>query len=344
MQKASKHPASRKRPGCLFYGIIQHMEQTNTHPRTTPKDFFLWAGAMISLYWTVVAFIFLVFNYIDFVFPNVLAYRVDPYQGGMPYEMASILVLVPVYLALMYLIRRDIRHDASRKEVWVRRWAIILTLFVAGATIVADIITLLTAFFSGEELTTAFLLKVVAVLLVAAAGFLYFTLDLRGYWDVVLSRTRVASAVLAVVALIAIVAGFFIVGTPQAARLMRLDSQRVSDLQSIQWQVVSYWQSKEKLPTTLAMLADPISGYQIPVDPASSAPYEYTTSSALSFQLCATFNRVGENSVNGYVTSPEPASIGSKGTSDSWSHEAGHVCFTRTIDPELYPPFPKTTR
>lgn len=319
------------------------MEQTNIHPRTTPKDFFLWAGAMASLYWSVVAFIFLIFNYIDFVFPNVLAYRVDPYQGGMPYEMASILVLVPIYIALALLIRRDIARDASKKEVWVRRWAIILTLFIAGATVAIDVITLLTSFFAGDEITTAFALKVLTVLIIALIGFLYFIADLRGYWDTHPRKEFYSCGALGAVALIAIVAGFFIVGTPQAALLMRLDSQRVSDLQSIQWQVVNYWQSKEKLPTSLEMLADPISGYQIPVDPASSAPYEYTTSSALSFQLCATFDRAGENSVSGYETSAAPVSIGSKGTTDSWSHGAGHVCFTRTIDPELYPPFSKTT-
>ena len=65
---------------------------------------------------------------------------------------------------LMRLIRKSIAADPSRKEIWVRRWALILTLFVAGVAIAVDLITLLTTFLSGEALTTAFLLKVLVIL------------------------------------------------------------------------------------------------------------------------------------------------------------------------------------
>src|SRR4051812_46406726 len=102
-------------------------------PKTTPKDFFLWAGAMISLWAGVVAFLALVFDYINYSFPNVLSYNPNPYQGGMPYEMASLIVLAPLFLILMRVIRRDIARDPSRNEIWVRRWALFLTIFAAGA-------------------------------------------------------------------------------------------------------------------------------------------------------------------------------------------------------------------
>lgn len=70
--------------------------------KTTPKDFFLWAGAMVALYWSVVAFIFLIFNYINYSLPNNLSYlAANPYDSGVGYEMASIIVLFPVYLVLM---------------------------------------------------------------------------------------------------------------------------------------------------------------------------------------------------------------------------------------------------
>ena len=65
--------------------------------KTTPKDFFLWAGAMITLYASIVAFITLLFNYINFAFPDPLQYMGDPYSGGIPYQMASLIVLTPVF-------------------------------------------------------------------------------------------------------------------------------------------------------------------------------------------------------------------------------------------------------
>ena len=313
--------------------------EPNTRPRITPKDFFLWAGAMIALYWSVVSLILLFFNYINYALPNPLSYAVNPYDGGMPYEMASILVLVPVYMALALYIRSDIARDPSRKDSWLRRWDIILTLFVTGATIAIDVITLLTTFFRGEEITLAFILKVLVVLIAALAGFLYFVADLKGYWDAHRSREHGACWAFGLFALATIIAGFFIVGTPYQARLMRFDEQRVSDLQTIQYQVVNYWQSKEKLPTSLTALEDPISGYAAPTDPQSGSAYEYSTTGAKSFELCATFARADQNPSNAPYAAPIPA--GAKGT-DSWAHPAGRYCYARTIDPQLYPPFSKT--
>src|SRR5438105_182995 len=152
-------------------------------PRITAKDFFLWAGAMVAFYWSVIAYIYLVFDYINYAFPNALSYYpTDPYQSGISFGMASIIVLLPLYMFLMRIIRRDIARDASRAEIWVRRWALILTLFVAGITVAIDLITLLTTFLNGQDLTTAFLLKVAVVFLVAAGVFMHFIADLRGFW------------------------------------------------------------------------------------------------------------------------------------------------------------------
>jgi len=312
-------------------------------PKITPKDFFLWLGAMVALYWSVVAFILLIFNYIDYAFPNALSYAPDPYEGGMPYEMASILVLVPVYIALSLFIRRAIAQDPTRKDVWVRRWAVILTLFVAGVTVAVDVITLLTSFFRGEELTTAFLLKVLVVLAVALVGFAYFAADLKGYWDRYRQRERFACVALGVLALVSVVAGFFIVGTPSDARLLRLDNQKISDLQSIQWQVVNYWQAKQTLPAALSDLSDPISGFIAPTDPQSGDAYGYKTTGELSFDLCAVFSKSGDAAGVSRAPAPVsyPAGSGADLSASSWSHGAGETCFERTIDPEKYPPLKK---
>src|SRR4030081_3886133 len=100
-------------------------------PRTTPKDFFLWAGAMVALYISVFSFLGLVFDYINYAFPNPLqTYYVDPYQSGISYEMASLIVMFPLFFVLMWIIHRDIVRDTSRREIWVRRWALMLTLFL----------------------------------------------------------------------------------------------------------------------------------------------------------------------------------------------------------------------
>src|SRR3989344_4396636 len=208
--------------------------------KTTPKDFFLWAGAMVALYTSVFAFIALLFSYINYSFPDPLAYlSADPYQGGIAYEMALFIVLAPICIFLMRLIHRDIERDHSRGEIWVRRWALYLVLFVAGAAVVGDLVTVLYTFLAGEELTVRFLLKVLVVLLVAGAGFMHFFADLRGYWEANQVKPKMVSIGVLVLGIVAIIAGFFIVGTPQQARIYRFDTQKVNDLQNIQSQIVS---------------------------------------------------------------------------------------------------------
>lgn len=310
------------------------------HAKATPKDFFMWAGAMVALYGSVIAFLGLMFDYINYAFPDTsLYYYVDPYQGGVAYEMASLIVLAPLCLILMRLIRRDIHKDASRAQVWVRRWALFLTLFVAGATVAVDLIILITSFLNGEAITTAFLLKVVVVLLVAGAGFLHFMADLWGYWTknpgLALSVTWATGALV----VLSIVSGFFIIGTPREARQARLDDQRVNDLMSIQYEVVNYWQQKHKLPGSIVDLEDPISGYNNPRDPETGELYVYRPGEGMSFSLCATFAGAG-NANSGYG---ESMPVRAYGTLDGdWAHGAGETCFERTIDPERYPPFTKT--
>lgn len=310
----------------------------NTH--ITPKDFFLWAAAMITLYASVFAFLALVFDYINYAFPDPLEYfPVDPYSGGVSYEMASLIVLFPIFLVTMRMIHRDIERDATRREIWVRRWALYLTLFVAGATIAGDLITLVMYFFNGE-ISMRFILKIVLVFLVAGAGFLHFLADLGNYWERNPSRARMVGWAAGVLALLTVVAGFFVIGTPWQARQYRLDEQRVSDLQSIQAQIVNFWQAKEKLPASLGALNDQISGYTVPVDPASGAAYTYKPGEGLSFQLCAIFDAESQEYGDQKALVAPTGPYGS--TPENWKHGAGEQCFERTIDPQLYPPFSKT--
>lgn len=315
-------------------------------PRVTPKDFVLWAGAMATLYGGVFAFIALIFSYISKAFPNPITegyYYYNSYSSDVSYEMASLIVLTPVFMILMRMIRRDIARDPSRNEIWVRRWALFLTLFLAGATMVIDLIVLLNTFLQGEELTTGFMLKVLTVLLVAGAGFLHFLADLRGYWDREQSRARMINYGVGVLVLISVVAGFFIVGTPPQLRKEKQDAQRIQDLQNIQWQIVNYWQQKESLPASLADLNDPISNAVIPTDPVTKQAYTYKRTSPLDFQLCATFAMPSDGIPSDAQVMPtEPSSIKNLSATDNWKHGTGEQCFDRSIDPQRYPPYSKT--
>lgn len=297
----------------------------------------MWAGAMVSLYWSVVSFLILLFEYIDRAFPDIVTTPyIDPYGSSIRYAMASLIVLGPLTVVLLRLIRKDIDADAGKAEIWVRRWALILTIFIAAATVAIDLITLINTFLGGE-LTVRFSLKVLTVLLVAAAGFMHFYADLKGYWRTYPARATTVGYAFGVLAILTVIAGFFIVGSPTDIRLMRFDDQKQNDLQNVQWQILTYWQRKEALPNSLADLVDSFSGPLRLTDPQSGMPYGYSKTGTSSFKVCAVFNR--ESSSAGsqadlYAARP----IDAGNLNDNWKHGAGEVCFDRTIDPTLYPP------
>jgi hypothetical protein len=313
-------------------------------PRVTPKDFFLWFAAMLFLYIAVFNYVALVWDYINYAFPDPLQYYpADPYQSGISWEMATLIVLSPLFLILMWYIHRSIKRDSSRADIWIRKWALYLTLFIAGVTIAVDLIYVLYAFLNGTDITARFLLKAFVVLAVTGIGFMHFLADLWGYWEKYPMRNRAVAWATVVLVAITVIAGFFIVGTPAQARLYRFDEQKVTDLQTIQSQVVNYWQSKQKLPAKLADLNDPISNFTVPTDPQTSDAYSYQATGTLSFKLCATFNAETHGN-NPYASAPiMPVPVGASGStlSDNWQHGAGQVCFDRTIDPQRYQPFPK---
>ena len=79
-------------------------------------------------------------------------------------------------------------------------------------------------------------------------------------------RKRAVEAGVAILAVVTIGSGFFIVGTPAEARLARFDAQKVSNLQNIQSQVVYYWQAKQKLPAEIADLNNSLAYGPVPAD------------------------------------------------------------------------------
>ncbi len=318
-------------------------------PKVTPKDFFLWAGAMIALYWSIFSLVALLFAYIDHAFPDALNYYIDPYSGGMRFSMASIIVMFPLFLYLMRVIRMDIVADARKAELWVRRWLLVLTIFIAGLTVAGDLITLIN-YFLGGDVTTRFVLKVAVVLLISAGVLMHFIADLRGYWMEFPEKARMIGWAAVVLIFTSIAAGFLILGSPNQVRLNRFDDQKIQDLQNIQYQIVNYYQQKEKIPTALSELNDSLSGNTIPIDPQSHLAYKYQMKNATSFDICATFNaHTQQNSMYGNERSvPVAAPTGTSGTKGMdlntlpWTHGPGETCFTRTIDPERYPPFKKS--
>ncbi len=136
---------------------------------------------------------------------------------------------------------------------------------------------------------------------------------------------------------ISVLAGFFIIGSPREERSRRFDQQRVENLQFLQSEIVNYWVNKSKLPATLSLLKDDLRGISIPTDPENAGlAYDYKIAGPLKFQLCANFNLP---SLSGsYTNEGRPMPVDPYYAGQNWSHDAGRVCFDRTIDTDFYKP------
>lgn len=312
------------------------MENINIKTRITPKDFFLHIGAMVALYVSAFSLLALLFNYINVLFPDQLNFYIQGFSSAIRFSIASLIIIFPTYLVLIKVLNKDVRNNPEKKGLWIRKWLIYFTLFVAGITIIVELIRLINEFLGGD-ITTQFVLKIVAVLVVTGAVFGYYLSDLKGKWEREEKKAKMIGWVTAFIILIAVVSGFFIIGTPASQRLARFDEQKVNDLQNIQWQVVNFWQNKKRLPDDLSELEDPISNFVIPIDPQTEEQYGYSVVSELTFELCAEFNREGTVLSSENLRIAKPLGVYNDLLAGGWAHEEGEVCFERTIDPDLYP-------
>ncbi|MDQ3075845.1 MAG: DUF5671 domain-containing protein [bacterium] len=327
--------------------------------------FFLSLGVLITLITSVVSFLNLIFATLDKRFPDVLnatyQYGYNTYDfEGIRMALATLIIFFPVFIVVSYFWKKFTQGTMGRIDEIIKKWVIYIILFLSALVIAIDLVTLVKYFVSGE-VTNRFLLKVLVTLVTANLVGAYYFFLLRSKLDArpILNKVFAGVAVLFVAG--AVVYSFSIMGSPAQQRLLRLDDRRINDLQSIQYQIINYWQQKEKLPEKLSDVSNPLSGYALPLDPEfeKGINYEYIVKDKMSFDLCATFalpipKGWREYSNGGAVRPMMPVTYekgmdtsvsypypGPSGMNESWSHDSGRTCFTRTIDPDIYPPYPK---
>jgi len=344
------------------------MENTTQKASLTPKFFFVSLGVIVGLITSVSSFLILLFETLNKRFPDVLN---ATYQYGynsssfdsLRAPLATLIIFFPAFFILSYFWRKFAKVGLGHIDTIIRKWMIYLILFFASITIIIDLVTLVQYFVAGE-ITNRFIFKVLGTIIVAALIWFYYYFELTGYvigikiWK---KKTGLLFGLKSIIFVLALITwSFVIMGSPAKQRALRFDDRRVSDLQSIQSQVINYWQQKEKLPATLSEIANPISSFAIPVDPEfeKGIKYEYNVTGKMSFELCGTFSLPmpkgwQEYNSGGGVIRPMSTTVGTtdvsvpnvypypSGTNDSWDHQAGRTCFARTIDKDLYPPYPK---
>ncbi|MFA6376030.1 MAG: DUF5671 domain-containing protein [Candidatus Paceibacterota bacterium] len=312
---------------------MENTNQLNPAGKETAKDAFLHLLSAATIYLSVIGFITLWWQIINFLVPD----KLNPQGFGSGIYMTliwgtSVLVVAfPVHILVSWIIGKDLLANPSKREAGVRKWLWYITLFVSALTMIIDLVILMFNFLRGD-LTAQFFLKSLVILIVTAAIFGYYLWDLKKKEKASGMPKKIAwiagAAILASIAY-----GFFLVGSPAKQRDIRFDEQRAGALRQIENSVANYWGQKAALPKDLGELS--AIGYDVPKDPETSWQYEYSVTGTLSFKLCADFKTetplaaVGTNpyyySQPGLSTAPQ-----------NWSHGIGHTCFDTTIDPVFF--------
>lgn len=149
--------------------------------RTTAKDFFLHLLSIVTLYGSAVAFLILIFQYINILLPDTLRggiYEVFGARSTARGALATLIVVFPVYVWATWFLGKMYAKMPEKRGLGVRRWLIYFTLFAAALIIIGDLVTLVRSLLEGE-LTLRFVLKVVAIFFVAGSVFGYYLVDVK---------------------------------------------------------------------------------------------------------------------------------------------------------------------
>ncbi len=130
-----------------------------------------------------------------------------------------------------------------------------------------------------------------------------------------MSGKRVLVVVLVLVVALVVIRGIMIIGSPGEERTRRMDSRRVDDLQRISSAIEVYYRRHKQVPASFEELAREPGLGNVARDPVTSEPYSYRVLSAMSYQICGTFDR--------------ESSDGRR--ADFWAHGTGQQCFTLNI-------------
>ncbi len=300
-----------------------------TTKRETAKDFFLHLLSAATLYMSVIGFIALWWQYVNFLFPDKLN-PMGIYAGRyetLLWATSMLAVSYPVYVLVSWIIGRGFATDSAGREVKIRKWLWYITLFIAAMTMIIDSVTIVFNFLKGD-LTIQFFLKLLVILAVAAAVFGYYLWDLKKR-EIASSLPKKLAWIVGAIVFASIAYGFVLAGSPAKQRDIRFDERRVNDLQNLQYGIVEYWNVKNQLPPALKDLET--LGFDVPADPASGQIYEYAATGELTFKLCADFAaefRPGSDGLAYYGYGREGVATSPKG----WAHGAQKTCFESVID------------
>ncbi|MDD3285531.1 MAG: DUF5671 domain-containing protein [Patescibacteria group bacterium] len=282
------------------------------------KYAFYYLLSLAALIFTALSVGMIVFGIIDKSVADALNYNsYSNVDSQLKFAISALFIAAPIYYFLSRLISRGLKQQELDIDSPLRRWLTYFIILVASMIILGVFIGVINNFLSGE-LTSRFILKALAMLLIAAIVFSFYFYDIKR--KVLAGKDRVicifawASAALVVAAF---VAAWFFVTPPQVARAKRLDQNLSSNIYQLENAVNSYYAQYGSLPDNLEEIknSDIYFDARAALDPETKEAIVYQREGDDKFSFCATFRLASDENNPDYSY---PA--GKKG------HKAGYDC------------------
>lgn len=234
---------------------------------SSARDAFLQIVAMVALLSVAFASGSILFILIERWLPLPIdrAWNDAYWKSGLRWSVAQSMVSLPLLWFLQRTIGRDTARNPVSRLTPVYRFLAYLAVLVMALVMLGDLVYVVFNLLQGDA-TPRFLLKSVVVLAVAGIVFLWYAGDLRREeslvgsagrllppppaWRGWLGRSGVAAALACIAAALALLE------SPLRARLLRLDADRVADLQTISRAIENYHERHGELPGSLDDLRD----------------------------------------------------------------------------------------
>ena len=149
-------------------------------PYLSARDVFTYLVLFCALYASVWYIVQLLFAFIDKAIPDVASgsYGYDYQDSTIRWDIAGLIVSVPLFLFMFRLVSRRIAHDPMARESRPRKWLTYITLALAVSAMAGDLANIVYSALSGD-LTLPVILKSLVVALISGGTFLYFYSDVR---------------------------------------------------------------------------------------------------------------------------------------------------------------------
>ena len=174
-------PAEQSRSALNAYADVEFpVPVPKPRPYLSAREAFLYLVLFATLYVAAWNLGSLLFDLINRAFPDPAdpAYQTSRLAESIRWSTSSVIIAFPVFLFVAHYLGKELARSPIKRLSAVRRWLTYLTLFIAAAVLIGDMITLVNNVLGGE-LSVRFVLKVLVAAVIAGTIFGYYLFDLR---------------------------------------------------------------------------------------------------------------------------------------------------------------------